>query len=193
MLQLVTFRRCWGQRAISFLALQNKLPTFDTRSEIYPSRTLVKNEIMKKFKSAQNIGNRARKCISCYVPVLDHRSNAIELHLYLLYKCIKIIIRHNNGYAWCSEKFQNIVFIHYDSYMLMLFYVWPSVVCLAFSRMFGHRQWRIYGGGGGSGGSGPPPLMGQHPISRNPTSPDLVHHRCKISYLKFLNKLILLL
>ena len=36
---------------------------FDTRSEIYPSRTLVKNEIMKTFKSAQNIGNRARKCI----------------------------------------------------------------------------------------------------------------------------------
>ena len=51
--------------------------------------------------------------------------------------------------------------------------------------------------GGSTGGSGgvrtPPPLMGQHPISRDPTSPDLVHHKCKISYLKFLNKLILLL
>ena len=47
--------------------------------------------------------------------------------------------------------------------------------------------------GGSGGGSGPPPLMGQHPISRDPTSPDLVHHKCKISYLKFLNKLILLL
>ena len=44
-------------------------------------------------------------------------------------------------------------------------------------------------GGGGGQGSGPPsPLMGQHPISRDPTSPDLVHHKCKISYLKFLNK-----
>ena len=51
------------------------------------------------------------------------------------------------------------------------------------------------GSTGGSGGSGPPPppLMGQHPISRDPTSPDLVHHKCKISHLKFLNKLILLL
>ena len=38
-------------------------PHFDTRSEINPSRTLVKNEIMKTFKSAQNIGNRARKCV----------------------------------------------------------------------------------------------------------------------------------
>ena len=38
-------------------------PHFDTRSEIYPSRTLAKNEIMKTFKSAQNIGNHARKCI----------------------------------------------------------------------------------------------------------------------------------
>ena len=51
--------------------------------------------------------------------------------------------------------------------------------------------------GGSTGGSGgvrtPPPLMGQHPISRDPTSPDLVHHKCKILYLKFLNKLILLL
>ena len=37
-------------------------------------------------------------------------------------------------------------------------------------------------GGGGQGGS-PPPLMGQHPISTDPTSPDLVHHKCKISYL----------
>ena len=39
-------------------------PHFDTRPEINPSRTLVKNEIMKTFKNAQNIGNRARKCIS---------------------------------------------------------------------------------------------------------------------------------
>ena len=38
-------------------------PHFDTRSEINPSRTLVKNEIMKTLKSSQNIGNRARKCI----------------------------------------------------------------------------------------------------------------------------------
>ena len=55
----------------------------------------------------------------------------------------------------------------------------------------------IYYSGGSTGGSGgvrtPPPLMGQHPKSRDPTSPDLVHHKCKISYLKFLNKLILLL
>ena len=51
------------------------------------------------------------------------------------------------------------------------------------------------GGGGGQEGQDPPPppLMGQHPISRDPTSPDLVHHQCKISYLKFLNKLILML
>ena len=38
-------------------------PHFNTKSEINPSRTLVKNEIMKTFKSAQNIVNRARKCI----------------------------------------------------------------------------------------------------------------------------------
>ena len=52
-------------------------PHFDTRSEIYPSRTLVKNEIMKTFKSAQNIGNRARKCIwhcfSCEMGYLSTR------------------------------------------------------------------------------------------------------------------------
>ena len=36
---------------------------FDTRSVLYQYRTLVKNEIMKTFKSAQNSGNRARKCI----------------------------------------------------------------------------------------------------------------------------------
>ena len=57
-------------------------------------------------------------------------------------------------------------------------------------------QYILYSGGstGGSGGvRTPPPLMGQHPISRDPTSPDFVLHKCKISYLKFLNKLILLL
>ena len=52
-------------------------PHFDTRSEIKPSRTLVKNEIMKTFKSAQNIGNRARKCIwhcfSCEMGYLSTR------------------------------------------------------------------------------------------------------------------------
>ena len=55
--------------------------------------------------------------------------------------------------------------------------------------------WLISGGStGGSGGvRTPPPLMGQHPISRDPTSPDLVNHKCKFSYLKFLYKLILLL
>ena len=47
-------------------------------------------------------------------------------------------------------------------------------------------QWRIYGGSGGVGQDPPPPLMGQHPISTDPTSPDFVHHKCKISYLKFL-------
>ena len=57
----------------------------------------------------------------------------------------------------------------------------------------------MYVSGGSTGGQGgvrtPPPLMGQHPISTDPTSPtpDLVHHKCKISYLKFLNKLILLI
>ena len=52
-------------------------PHFDTRSEIYPSRTLVKNAIMKTFKSAQNIGSRARKCIwhcfSCEMGYLSTR------------------------------------------------------------------------------------------------------------------------
>ena len=60
-----------------FLALQKQTPHFDTRSEINPSRTLVKNEIMKTFKSAQNIGNRARKCIwhcfSCEMGYLSTR------------------------------------------------------------------------------------------------------------------------
>ena len=51
----------------------------------------------------------------------------------------------------------------------------------------------LRGGGGGSGcggGSWPPPThlsWFSIPISRDPTSPDLVHHKCKISYLKFLN------
>ena len=52
-------------------------PHFDTRSEINPSRTLVKNEIMKTLKSAPNIGNRARKCIwhclSCEMGYLSTR------------------------------------------------------------------------------------------------------------------------
>ena len=52
-------------------------PHFDTRSEINPSRTLVKNKIMKMLKSAQNIGNRARKCIwhcfSCEMGYLSSR------------------------------------------------------------------------------------------------------------------------
>ena len=52
-------------------------PHVDTRSEINPSRTRVKNEIMKTFKSAQNIGNRARKCIwhcfSCEMGYLSTR------------------------------------------------------------------------------------------------------------------------
>ena len=55
-------------------------PHFDTSSEIYPqypSRTLAKNEIMKMFKSAQNIGNRARKCtchcFSCEMGYLSTR------------------------------------------------------------------------------------------------------------------------
>ena len=55
------------------------------------------------------------------------------------------------------------------------------------------KRIKVSGGSTGGGGTDPPPLMGQHPISRDPTSPDLVHHICKISYLKFLNKLILLL
>ena len=52
-------------------------PQFDTRSEINPSHTLAKNEIMKTFKSAQNIGNRASKCIwhcfSCEMGYLSTR------------------------------------------------------------------------------------------------------------------------
>ena len=45
-------------------------------------------------------------------------------------------------------------------------------------------QWRIYGGV--RGGQDPPTSHGSAPHL-------LVHHKCKISYLKFLNKLILLL
>ena len=60
--------------------------------------------------------------------------------------------------------------------------------CVPKKKTSSSMQWRIYGGV-----RTPPPLMGQHPISTDPTYPDLVHHKCKISYLKFLNKLILLL
>ena len=52
-------------------------PHSDTRSEIYPYRTLAKNENMKTPKNAQNIGNHARKCIwhcfSCEMGYLSTR------------------------------------------------------------------------------------------------------------------------
>ena len=52
----------WGT-LVSCSRTPKQTPHFDTRSEIYPPRTLVKNKIMKTFKCAQNIGYRARKCI----------------------------------------------------------------------------------------------------------------------------------
>ena len=46
-----------------FLAFQNKLPTLTPVRAVAISHSGKQNEIMKQFKSAQNIGNRARKCI----------------------------------------------------------------------------------------------------------------------------------
>ena len=65
------------QTKFAFSRTPKQTPHFNTRSEIYPSRTRVKNKIMKTLKSAQNIGNRASKCIwhcfSCDIGYLSTR------------------------------------------------------------------------------------------------------------------------
>ena len=80
-------------------------PHFDTRSEINPSRTLVNNEFMKTFKSAQNMVNRARKCIwHCFSCEMGYLSTRLRSCTRLSESCAEIKPTRTRNNAICISS-----------------------------------------------------------------------------------------